>query len=219
MTNKIYCDILFVRCENLGGKMIVLIDKLQINLTEDFRRIEKMPDDPENCEVFGYMTDESNCLLYLIPNTDNFFDGDLGGIVDGIHNSLAENQGLIEVADGKTLKGGEYVYSIVKTVDEEMGTQYCLTLDYKIDDRCVTAQGFFSERGVVGMRDGVIMADLLNRGDLDESLDGWLCDPYDKAFDRGILKNLSEDEKYDRDFPNHPLTKAREFIKFFAAMN
>ena len=42
---------------------------------------------------------------------------------------------------------------------------------------------------------------------------GWAADPYDPDFEADVLRNQAEDERYDADFPDHPLSRLRRGLK------
>lgn len=44
-------------------------------------------------------------------------------------------------------------------------------------------------------------------------------DPHDAGYTRGILMNMSEDEQFDRTFPEHPLYVERNLRATFDALN
>jgi hypothetical protein len=74
-----------------------------------------------------------------------------------------------------------------------------------------------SERGATGLREAVVTSKLMSAGKLD--LDGykrrWAQDPYDPEYygvDRRVLRFLSDDESYDDQFPQHPLSKVRRVL-------
>ena len=70
------------------------------------------------------------------------------------------------------------------------------------------------EHGTTGVREALVTAGLLNEGKLTvESYEAsWAQDPYDSSYcavDRSTLRYLSDDEAYDQQFPQHPLSKVR----------
>jgi hypothetical protein len=75
------------------------------------------------------------------------------------------------------------------------------------------------EQGVTGKRDALVTFHLAERGELEiESpirpgepgrVKGWFQDPYDFNFSGPILHSMSDDDRLDRLFPNHPLSKIR----------
>ena len=73
------------------------------------------------------------------------------------------------------------------------------------------------ERGMTGVREAVITAEMMSAGELtSESYKRhWAQDPYDPAYqgvDRSVLRFLSDDERYDARFPQHPLSKVRRAL-------
>lgn len=66
---------------------------------------------------------------------------------------------------------------------------------------------------MTGLRDAIVMDTLLGTGQI--TLDGagggkiagWAQDPYDPNVTAPLMRNLSEDEKYDAQFPGHPLSR------------
>jgi hypothetical protein len=74
------------------------------------------------------------------------------------------------------------------------------------------------ERGGTGVREAVITAQLLSGGEitLESYPTSWAGDPYDPAYDgvdRRTLRYLSDDERYDARFPDHPLSKVRRELR------
>ena len=142
---------------------------------------------------------------------------DVQGLIDGIHGCLSDNQGIIEVKNGITPRGYQYIYSIVKNLSEEPfgGVRYYLRLNLFQDSDIVEIQADFTEIGTTGGREA-ICSDLARRAGLaDIFADGykdWAKDPYDPDYTNGCLKNLAEKEGLDGLFPENPLSQAHEFL-------
>jgi hypothetical protein len=73
------------------------------------------------------------------------------------------------------------------------------------------------ELGTTGVREAVVTATLMNEGKLrpEEYELRWGQDPYDPAYrgvDRSVLRFMSDDESYDQQFPQHPLSKVRRML-------
>ena len=47
----------------------------------------------------------------------------------------------------------------------------------------------------------------------------WVKDPYDETYAQGQLMNWSEVTDYDKTFPDHPLSQARELVNFLIWKN
>ncbi len=74
------------------------------------------------------------------------------------------------------------------------------------------------ETGTTGIREALVSKELLESGQLKFEpptdgkpgrLAGFYKDPYDAKFNDGALYNLSDQKKYDKQFPQSPLTRAR----------
>ena len=79
---------------------------------------------------------------------------------------------------------------------------------------CTVVDG---ERGTTGIREAVVTAELLQAGALTVETyeESWVRDPYDPDYcgvERGLLRNLSDDERYDSQFPEHPLSRVRRTL-------
>jgi tetratricopeptide (TPR) repeat protein len=79
------------------------------------------------------------------------------------------------------------------------------------------------EREVIGRRDASLAGHLIQRGELKLEVPsttqahgkvvGWFQDPYDPG-DAGIATNaMSDDDRLDYFFPDHPLSKVRKYLK------
>jgi hypothetical protein len=78
------------------------------------------------------------------------------------------------------------------------------------------------ERGTTGVREAVVTSNLMNAGKLtlDDYRSGWARDPYEPAYqgvDRSVLRFISDDESYDEQFPQHPLSKVRRVLRALPA--
>ena len=67
------------------------------------------------------------------------------------------------------------------------------------------------------MREAVVLDQMVAAGRItfqekDERILGWTQDPYDPTLDAPLLRNLAEDEQYDAQFPDHPLSRLRSIL-------
>ncbi|MGH1335463.1 MAG: hypothetical protein ACRBFS_04990 [Aureispira sp.] len=128
---------------------------------------------------------------------------------------IAANGGIIEVGI-KQLSTYSYVKNIFKIPQEPSGITYLgsLILPFKKYSYVVKIQAI--EVGTTGMRESVIMNNLMATGAIDmgeNGIDGWAQDPYEPAFKEGTLMNLSEAEAYDEQFSTHPLSQIRQGLR------
>jgi hypothetical protein len=45
------------------------------------------------------------------------------------------------------------------------------------------------------------------------SLQGWFMDPYDPKYKGEVIRSITDNEEYDEEFPNHPLSRLRSTLK------
>lgn len=119
------------------------------------------------------------------------------GIIDCIHQCLAENQGLIEVNSGKTKGGLSYVYSIVKSLKQPHGVTYLLTLHITNDGQAISIRGDFDEIGTTGIRDANVFEFCKQKGyvtfdEANQRYQGWTQDPYDVNYPQGGIETCGE---------------------------
>jgi hypothetical protein len=124
------------------------------------------------------------------------------------------NGGVIEVELSKKDKMS-FIKTIFKLPQEHSGMGYIasLTLPFKNCSFVFKIQAV--EIGMTGLRDIVVAEKLLltNTISIDENgYTNWFADPYDEYFKNRVLMNKSEQIIYDNDFPEHPLTQARQIL-------
>lgn len=205
-------------------KLIVPKDKLLpeidikslLDLPKEYNVFKKTSAAPMYGVNYGKKT--SNCVSFMqsfpisARRTMDYYN--IQKIISGIHQSLGENQALIEVKAGRTKNYRQYVYSIVKTKGKPSGVQYYMLMHIAYGNVAINVNGHFIETGTTGLRDTMVW-ELARREGIVSSSDNskWCFDPYDKTLKRPYLMNLSEKEEYDEMFPDHPLSQCRKFIQ------
>jgi len=124
------------------------------------------------------------------------------------------NGGLVNV-EILSLNNIPTVKIIFKVPQEESGMIYIASLTIPFEDYSFVIKIQSNEVGITGIRDSFILNKLLESGEVlisEEGIENWFSDPYDSDFKQGTLMNKSENEIYDAEFPEHPLTIARTFI-------
>ncbi len=130
--------------------------------------------------------------------------------------ACAQSAGLIE-ADPVELPFGPGIQFIYKKLERPAylfhGNLICArhVVELFIDLVC-------RERGMTGVREAVVTAELFDTGvlDLAEYQRSFAQDPYDASYDgvdRSVLRFMSDDQKYDFRFPDHPLSKVRRVLR------
>lgn len=166
---------------------------------------------------------EGNAVFWVNPDETlavsiNFFDQapDIPTIKDvnelrAFYRDLiiSVNGGLVEVEVFKR-KQFDIVRTIFKIPKPVSGMLYVgsLTIPFGTCSFVLKVQAV--EAGPTGMREAFIVDRFLKDGSFNE--DTWSADPYDNEITAGNLMNKSEDQKYDVDFPDHPLTQVRNLL-------
>ncbi len=190
----------------------VVIMERSISIPEYYQKVESMPEDPPDSMPYLVKTEHAYCFLLIFPiQISESLPNTKEHLIMGIRRFLGENQGIIEVDANK-----QYAYSIVKTVKEQHGVQYALTYQKFYPDWTLNIQGYFDEEGTTGIRDTTIYEVYRRKGIVDikgNQIKGWTRDPYDESITQGALMNLSEQERFDRAFPDFPLSMCRALVK------
>ncbi len=204
-----------------GNKLLVLIpdgykaieDNEMIAELRDIYGLEQRIEEVHACQTGSSV----NVVTFFYPKKDQAMDfNNLQGVIEGIHECLADHQGLIEAKSGKTKRGYNYIYSIVKSVGHEedipTGVRYFLRMNIGIKDKIIEIYGSFEEQGMTGIRESLASCMASQAGIYEFGGDNWSQDPYDPNYKKGICKNLAEKEGLDGLFPDNPLSQAREFL-------
>ena len=121
--------------------------------------------------------------------------------------------GLIGV-DLLVLDGLPVVRAIIKTPQSPSGMTYIGSYSVPRRDFSFVLKAQCQERGLTGLREAAVFGQEAAGLGYDEQgiIIGWSADPYDPTFKEGALRNLAEDERYDTEFPNHPLSRLRRYL-------
>jgi hypothetical protein len=135
----------------------------------------------------------------------------------------ASDMGIVE-CNVLEKDGTKLVKVIAKKVAQNEPARYIGSVAIPLSDRSFVFSLLADEQGITGYREAIVLDRLLREGstiELDSeagTIHGWAQDPYFPEHQGPCLRNLSEDEKYDHEFPDHPLTKVRvranELVKF-----
>lgn len=195
-----------------------------MKIPDRFEQVDSMPDDPPYSRAFCYGSSGAGCFALVYPVTVNraMPYANPRFVIDGIHQALGDDQGLIEVENGVTACGRRYLYSIVKTLKKPGGVQYCLRMNIEYPECAMEVMGFFDETGTTGVRDSMVYVLLSQQGTVkttENGLEGWSADPYDPLYTRGVCMNCSERKEFDTQFPEHPLSEMRRFVRELVGLN
>ena len=159
------------------------------------------------------------------PNTAMPFGQDESVIATIHERGIDDQSGLLAIKSVASPKGVQFVYSLFKRLvpqEQGGGVMYTLTIYIQGDNTAYQIQSIIGEYGMTGMRDSVILTQMLSQGKVTMTsvgegqkpkMQGWFSDPYDPSFTKGVPMNLSESEEYDAQFPNHPLSVIRKLLR------
>jgi len=121
---------------------------------------------------------------------------------------------MIEL-DVVDVDGVSSIRQIVKKPQQPTGMTYVGSFTFPFRDRSLVLKIQCEERGMTGMREAVVLDQLLGNGSVtvnDGKVEGWSADPYDASIELPLMRNLAEDPSYDAQFPDHPLSRARRAL-------
>lgn len=195
-----------------------------MELADRWQPLRTAPDDPPDMQVFGFKLRDGAAgllMMHAIP-ADEAMPLDRQLLIDDLRGAsevIAGEAGFIDVDAGRTKSGIPYVYSLMKIPGEHTGVHYNLTL-HLVGERVLQIRGHFDEGDVTGMRDAFVYElamrrDMLREPTPDDPTGGWARDPFDRST-TGFVMNMSEVPDFDAQFPNHPLSMARELLRNIA---
>jgi hypothetical protein len=130
----------------------------------------------------------------------------------------AAKGGLIEV--GKLeVSGISSIKTIFKLPQKMAGVAYVAAITIPFKDFSFVLKITCQERGFGGNREIRILEQrrlaLLEKRETRDVMIGWNADPYDPNFKSELLMTFAENQVFDADFPDHPISRARFWIAAF----
>ncbi|WP_419494179.1 hypothetical protein [Chryseobacterium bernardetii] len=173
----------------------------------------------EDDEAIRWVNPQQSALIVL-----HFFDKepdlptakDLDYLKKFYRNIAASSNGGVIETDIINLHNIPCVKTIIKIPQQETGMAYIASITIPFENCSYVVKIQADEIGITGMRDALILDRLHKAGEVEieeENIKNWFEDPYDPDFRQGTLMNQSELEKYDPEFPEHPLSVARSLIR------
>lgn len=199
----------------------IIIGDIQITIPASFAKLNRLPDDPPDMVAYATQTEQSTCMMFLQPIGIEYampYD-EPQAVINEIHQTLSDDQGLIEVATATTNTGRNTIWSIVKTSSPTACTQYALTMHIDWHSFTLQVQAFANEARVAGIREAQVHEFARRQGWIDSNGHGWSQDPYDAEYHHGALMNISENDQFDNSFPNHPLSVIRRLTATLISHN
>ena len=212
------------------------MNNYQINLPEEFKKIDgPLPPNmglPKEAAAFNAGNENFSAFILCFPVSPeaSMPFNDTERIIDDLHSSMNDSQGIIEVMAGTCKNGGKYVYYLLKYKKPSLrrlprGNGYLLYFNLQIGNTIQFINATFEEEGITGMRDSAVYS-LFRQNKKQEGkdmsdnpFDGWFKDPYCEDYTKGFLMDLSEQSEFDEQFPQHPLSAARRFVAYVISNN
>ncbi|WP_250254524.1 hypothetical protein [Chryseobacterium sp. Marseille-Q3244] len=176
----------------------------------------------EDNEAIRWVNPQQSALIVL-----HFFDKepdlptakDLDYLQKFYRNIAAASNGGIIETDIIHIHNIPCVKTIIKYPQQETGMIYIASITIPFENCSYVIKIQADEIGITGMRDALILDRLHKAGEVEideENMKNWFGDPYDPEFKQGTLMNQSELEKYDHEFPEHPLSITRSLLRSIA---
>jgi hypothetical protein len=117
---------------------------------------------------------------------------------------------------------------IIYKREEGSGYRYTGILVVEFEEHWCQVTVVCGERGITGVREAVLTPGLLEDRTIkirnypfyvrpfkrsSGYLEGWFTDPYDPKYKGAALRSVTDNEKYDEEFPDHPISRLRSTLK------
>jgi hypothetical protein len=140
-----------------------------------------------------------------------------------LYRAEAADQGGSIVSVDVVRAGQLPVVKVIRKYERRPAYAYDGRLIVPLKDATCTITMNSIERGVTGTRDAAVTACLAQRGELEieyaedkrgapGEIKGWCQDPYDSDWKGYSLYSMSDDDRLDALFPQHPLSKTRNAL-------
>jgi len=140
--------------------------------------------------------------------------GDIDDIRKYYRTNYAINKiGLIE-CDLMTVAGNDCVRTVSKRSQANMPNWYMASLSIPLKKSSYVLTLYSEETGTERLRENAVLKDLRDNSEVEMDEQNhlpknWMQDPYAEKYYGPSLYNLSDNDYYDRDFPDHALSKLR----------
>ena len=146
---------------------------------------------------------------------------DLGSLREHYRREAAASQGAIVSVETVSVQGVPCV-EVIKKFERLPAYAYegVLAIGFEAARCSLTIESI--NQGTTGVREATVTAHLWERGELEigeetgpeqAKVKGWFVDPYLEDYQGPVLCSLSDDERLDPLFPQHPLSKVRVVLQ------
>ena len=138
---------------------------------------------------------------------------DVEGVRALYRNAISESGSAIIEIETPMIQERRWIRTILKAPQQPTGMTYLGSLTLPFRDCSYVLKVQCLEHGVTGMREAVVLDELIKNGAISVSkegqIEGWMADPYDASVRTPLMGNRAEAKEYDARFPAHPLSRAR----------
>jgi len=144
---------------------------------------------------------------------------DIVAIRNGYRDGVSAQGGGVVSVDTVTIAGLAAVETVFKYPQQPHGMTYVGAITLPFRQFSLVVRVMCAEIGTTGLRDSMILGKMIAAGTVALVTDGtprilgWARDPYDPAFAKGALRNSSDDETWDVEFRDHPVSRVRACLK------
>ena len=193
------------------GKQKISIADASFSLDANWQMFEKASDEIKFENQFN---DVFSVNFFAKKPDIGASPGDENQIRRFYRNLLIQNQMALLQCDVTPVLGVPCVILQAKLKVPNRGFLYVTTCTVPKQDFSFVFKYQAIEAGITGLRETAVMA-MLPTPEIDttnNSIVGWCVDPYDSSLEYSPMRNKADDEKYDVKFPNHPLSRSRQFM-------
>ena len=140
---------------------------------------------------------------------------DVTGIRDFYRQMLISNNMALLECDVHSIGGLPSVYMLAKVPMEPRGFIFLASHTIPRQKHSFVLKYQAMESGMTGVREAVVL-NMHPTPKIDGNTNrivGWCADPYDSSLEYAVMRNKADATDYDSQFPDHPLSRTREFMK------
>ena len=134
-----------------------------------------------------------------------------------VYRTIANQSGAgLVSAEIDEVAGIGLIKTIFKLQQPNRGMVYVGSITAPFRDFSYVAKIQSVELGMAGIREAKVMDEFLAKNNpqkIDGEVEGWAADPYDPDTKYPFMPNVAEQQEYDKEFPDHALSKVRRTMK------
>lgn len=140
---------------------------------------------------------------------------DLDALREQYRNRAATDNAAVVFLDAQHVAGLPTLKVVLKYLQKPRGMTYVGFLMFPFESLSYVVQVICTEVGIIGIRDATVAekaGGLAGNGNASH----WFQDPYAPTFEAALLRSKADDEEWDAEFPDHPLSRVRATLAHVA---